>query len=190
MNRLLLAAAVALMISFAPTAGAQMKAGGMVTSEADTVLTLVGVDPISHTALLHGRDGTSLAFEVPAGAQKMQHAKPGALFRMHFVEALGLQIEQGGMAGDFEDQTVDLAPPGAPPAIEVVTTRRIAFTVQSIDATRQRLTLSDAQGKVSTFTSTGLLQKVDEIAVGDTFSLLHIETITLEMMQDHIQTSR
>jgi hypothetical protein len=52
------------------------------------------------------------------------------------------------------------------------------------------MTLRDAQSKVSTFTYTGLLQNVDEIAVGDTFSLLHVETLTLEMMPEQIQTSR
>lgn len=190
MSRLVMAAAVALMIVFAPIAGAQVKAGGMITSETDTVLTLVGVDPLSHTALLRSRDGTSVRIEVPAEARQMQHAKPGALFGMHFVELLGFQIEPGGVPGAFEEQTVELAPPGAPPAIQIVTTRRVASTVQSVDTARRRITLRDEQGKVSTFTYTGLFHSVEEIAVGDTFSLLRVEAVTLEMMPDHIQASR
>jgi hypothetical protein len=185
-----MAAAVALMIVFAPMAAAQVKAGGMLTSEADTVLTLIGVDPISHTAVLGNRDGTSLVLEIPAEAQKMQHAKPGALFRMHFVESIGLQIEQDGTAGTFEQETVELAPSGAPPGIEVVRTKRISLTVQSIDLNRRRITLRDAQGNVSTFTHTALLANIDALAVGDTFSVVHIETLTLEMMPNGIQTSR
>jgi hypothetical protein len=190
MSRVVTAAAVALLIVFAPIAGAQMKAGGMLTSEANTVLTLISVDPFSHVAVLRSRDGTSLVVEMPTEAQKMQHAKPGALFRMHFVESLGFEIERGGLVGTFENQVAELAPPGARPAIEVVTTRRIAFVVQSIDTGGRQMTLRDAQSKVSTFTYTGLLQNVDEIAVGDTFSLIHVETLTLEMMPEQIQTSR
>ena len=190
MSRLVMAAAVALMIVFAPMAAAQVKAGGMLTSEAETVLTLISVDPISHTAVLRNRDGTSLTVDMPAEAQKMQHAKPGALFRMHFVESFGLQIEQGGVAGTFEDETVALAPPGATPAIAVVTTRRFAYTVHAVDTARHVITLRDARNDVTTLIYTGLLENAEEIAVGDTFSLLHIEALTLEMMPDRIQTSR
>ncbi len=43
---------------------------------------------------------------------------------------------------------------------------------------------------MSTFTYVRLLQNVGDIAVGDTFSVVRIETLTLEMMPDQIQTSR
>jgi len=190
MSRVATAAAVALMIVFAPIAGAQVKAGGILTYESDKLLTLVSVDPISQTAVLRGSDGVSLALELPTEAQKMQHAKPGALFRLHSVESLGFEIERGGIAGTFEDRTAALAPPGATPSIELVTVKRFAFNVQAVDKTRHRITLRDAQNNVSTLTYVGLLQGIGEIAIGDTFNLLHIEAVTLEMMPDQIQTSR
>jgi hypothetical protein len=190
MSRLVTALAVALMMAFAPVAAAQVKAGGMFTSEVDTVLTLISVDPVSHTALLGNRDGTSLVLEIPPQARKMQHAKPGALFRMHFVESIGLQIEQDGTAGTFEQETVELAPAGAPTGIEVVRTKRVSWSVQSIDPDRRRITLRDAHSNVSTFTYTAFLENADEIAAGDTFNVIHSETLTLEMMPNQIQTSR
>jgi hypothetical protein len=66
MSRLIPIGAVALMILFAPVASAQVPSGAMLTSEADSVLTLLSVDPISRTAVLRGRDGVSLALELPA----------------------------------------------------------------------------------------------------------------------------
>ncbi|MGZ9014612.1 MAG: hypothetical protein ACXW2L_20375 [Burkholderiales bacterium] len=64
MNRLLRAAAVAAMIVFAPMCGAQVLAGGLMTSESHAVLTLLSVDPVSHTAVLGGGDGWSLTVEM------------------------------------------------------------------------------------------------------------------------------
>jgi hypothetical protein len=190
MRRVVTAAALTLIIALPPLASAQVQAGAMITSDAATVLTLVSVDPISHIAVLSGHDGMSLALELPAEAQKMRYAKPGALFRMHAVESLGLEMERGGTAGKFEDQSVALTPSGAAPAIEVVTVKRFAFKVQGVDKTRQRITLRDAQDNVSTLTYSGLLHSIGDVAVGDTFSLLHIEVLTLEMMPAHVQTSR
>ena len=188
MSGVMKAAAFALMIVFAQIAGAQMKTGGLFTSGADDVLTLVGVDSISHTALLRNHDGASLRLDVPAEAEKMRQAKPGTLFRMRLTESLGFEVEPDRSPGTFEEQTVELVAPGEPPAIEVVTTKRIALTVQSIDTVRGQVTLQDGQNTAITFTYTG--HNMDEVVAGDTFSLLHIETLTLEMMPDRMQTSR
>jgi hypothetical protein len=190
MSRVVIAVAVAMMIAFAPDSGAQVKAAGAMTAEAETVLTLVSVDPISHIAVLRGADGLSLMLDVPPDAQRMERAKPGALFRMRLAESLGLQVEKGGTAGTFEDQTVALAPPGAAPALEVVNTTRVVLAVQAVDTAAGRITLRDADNRVTTFVYSGLLADAEEIAVGDTFSLVRIEALTLEMLPDQLQTSR
>ncbi|MGZ8230021.1 MAG: hypothetical protein ACXWUS_10300 [Burkholderiales bacterium] len=181
-GRILIAAAMVMAVALAPTARAQFKAGASAVSELDAVLALVTFDRGSRTALLQGAGGIDLRVTVPPEVQMFERVKPGQLFSMRYIGLRTHALNKGGVPGVSEAQAAEFAPADGTPVGRLINTKRVTLRVQEVDQANRTVAVIDANDNVLTVTVDQHDQGFDQIAAGDTITIISIETIELEIL--------
>ena len=180
--RVAVIAAIALIVGIASSARAQAADGAGTIGELDAVLTLVSVDRASRTAILRGSDGVALSLTLPPDVLAYERFKPGDRFALHYVAKQSLTLSKGGVAGVAETQASEFVNAAAAPLGRFSTTRTVTLRVQQVNRGDRTVTVQDANNHLLTVRLDEDEQGLDELAVGDTLSIISTEIIELELV--------
>ena len=181
-SRIYAAAALASAVLLAPVATAQIKDGVVAVAEAEAVVKVVSVDRKARTATVRGPQGGTLVINVPQEAQNFDRVKPGATFKMRYLESVALVLSKGGKASASELRTVKLAPKGGTPGGTVTETKQITGTVEKVDHASRSISVKGPGGRVVSLAVADEARNLEDFAVGDTISLLYAQALALEMV--------
>ena len=182
MNRNVVAAAVLSLLPFVSIAAEPPKAAAIAVSEADAIVELVSVDKASHIAVVRTPGGNLLAINVPPQAQNLDRVKPGDRFRMRYIEALALSLNQGGAASASEGQAVQLAPKGGTPGGTVVNTKQMTTVVTAVDRANRTIQVRGPKTQPITLKVADDVRSFNDIAIGDTVGVTYTEALAVEMV--------
>jgi hypothetical protein len=184
MNKRIAAAALLSMFALPPVAFAQPKAAAVESGEIEAVVKVVSVDPKGRTAIVQGPTGASLTIVLPAEAQNLDRVKPGDLFNVRYMQSVALGLQKGGTSSASVAQVVAPAAKGATPGGEVVRTLQVTAVVQAIDRGARTMTLvGPGEAAAATLKVGSEVRSFDEVAVGDTVTVIYSEALAIEMVR-------
>jgi hypothetical protein len=188
-SRIYAAAAVMSAFLFVPVATAQIKDGVVAVAETEAVVKVIGVDRKARTATVRGPNGGTVVINVPQEAQNFDRVKPGALFKMRYLESVALVLSKGGQASAGGVQTVKLAPKGGTPGGTVAETKQITGTIEAVDYRNRALALKGPGGKIVSVKVADEARNLDDFAIGDTISLVYTQALAMEMVPQEKKTA-
>jgi Cu/Ag efflux protein CusF len=164
-------------------AAAQVKDGAVAVAVAETeaVVTVTKVDAKARTVTVLGPKGGTATIDVPPEAQNFDQVKPGARFKVRYVEALAVAIGPGGAPSSAEGREVRLAPKGAKPGGVSVRTKEVTGVVDAIDYTNRYVALRGPKGDA-------LVLKIaddvplEQLSAGDRVTVVHTQALAMEMI--------
>ena len=178
-------APVAATLIFALASGiawAQLKDGVVAVGESEGIVKVTKVDRTARTVTVRGPTGAEVTLKVPVEAQNLDQVKPGAVFKMRYVEAAALVLSKGGSASASAEKTVRLAPKGGNPGGVVVNTRQITGTLEAIERGARTIAVKGPRGNVVVLKVADEAKGFDDIAMGDSISILYSEALAMEMV--------
>jgi hypothetical protein len=170
-------------LAFSTLAAAQGK-GAVVVGQTEAIVKVVTIDRNARTVTFRGPRGNEVTMNVPKEAQNLDRVKPGATFRVRYVEAVAVGVTKGGQASAGTEKTVQLAPRGGTPGGVVVNTSHISAEVVAIDYANREVALRGPQGRVRAFKVADQVQSLNEVKVGDTVAVVYAEALALEMVSE------
>ena len=182
MTRIVAVLAAASAFALAAAAPAQLKAGTLSLSESEGVVKVVSVDRQGRTLTIQTSNGNALTVKVPPEAQNLDQVRPGAFFRMRYIESLAVAINAEGTTSDTSLRTVEMAPKGGNPGGRVVNTRQITSTVVAVDYSSRNLVVEVPGNTVLALRVADNVQSLESVKVGNTISLTYTEALAMEMI--------
>lgn len=179
---ILLTAAALLAIALAPPARAQIKAAASAVNEVDAVLALISFDRDTRIAMLQGSGGVDLSFTVPADVQMFERVRPGELFSMRYTLLRTHELHKSGVASVSEAQAREFDAADGRLVGRLVKTRRVSLRVEAINEANGSLALYDANGTLLTVSFNGHDQGLEHVTVGDTITLVTVESVELQIL--------
>ena len=181
-NYFIVAAAVSV-LAFASAANAQGK-GAVVVGQTEAIVKVVTIDRKARTVTFQGPKGNQVTMNVPKEAQNLDRVKPGAAFRVRYVEAVAVGLQKGGQAAVSVDKTVQLAPKGSNPGGVVVNTAKISARVEAIDYANREVAVRGPKGNLRAFKVADEVQGLNDVKIGDTIAVVYAEALALEMVSE------
>jgi hypothetical protein len=175
------ALAIVVSLAFIPAAQAQVKDRAVAVNQSEAVVTVTKVDAKARTVTFRGPQGNLATLQVPPEAQNLEQVKPGAQFRMKYVEAVAVEIRKGGEPAGMATEDVKLAPKGGNPGGVMVRTVQLAGVIEAIDHANRQVAVRGPKGNVRALRiAEGL--SIDELSAGDRISVVHTESLAIEMV--------
>jgi hypothetical protein len=165
-------------------AAAQNEPGVVFTEEIETVVTVRGVHYVNRTVTVEDPDGERVTIKVPDESQNLYQIQPGAKFRVRFAQAVAVGLLAPGQepsAGVGE--AMKLAPKGATPGGVMVSVVQISGKIEAIDYDARTIIVRGPQGNLREFVVSDLVQRFDELRVGDVVGLQVTEALAMEMIK-------
>lgn len=182
--RTILAAVTAVIgLTLAPVAAAQDK-GAVVVGQTEAIVKVVTIDRKARKVTFQGPRGNQVTLTVPKEAQNLDQVKPGASFKVRYVEAVAVGLQKGGKASVSADQQIRLAPKGGTPGGVVVNTAKISAVVQAIDYANREVAVKGPKGNIRAFKVSDDVQGLNDVKIGDTISVVYAEALALEMVSE------
>src|SRR5262245_24935488 len=168
-------------LALIPAAQAQVKDRAVAVNQAEAVVTVTKVDSKARTVTFRGPQGNLATIAVPQEAQNLDQVKPGAQFRVKYVEAVAVEIKKGGEPAGMATEDVKLAPKGGNPGGVVVRTVQLAGVIDAIDTANRQIAVRGPKGNVRSLrVADGLA--IEELSAGDRIAVIHTESLALEMV--------
>lgn len=165
-------------------AHAQEKAGGVVASTVETIVTVVDVDREARVVTVMGPKGGLTALNVPPEAQNLDQVQPGARFKVEYLQAVVLALSKGtGPATSSESKDVRLAPKGATPGGAIVHTRQVNAVVEKIDRDNRTVTVRAAEGGPRELEVDQSVKAFDKVEIGDIITVQYTEGLAMRMIK-------
>lgn len=177
----ILGAAVAL--ASAPLTLAQQEPGVVFTEEIETVVTVRGVHHINRTVTVEDPDGERVTIKVPEESQNLYQIQPGAKFKVRFAQAVAIGLLAPGeepSAGAGE--VMQLAPKGATPGGVMVSIVQVSGKIEAIDYAARTVLVRGPFGNLREFVVSEMVQRFDQLQVGDVVGLEVTEALAMEMI--------
>jgi hypothetical protein len=146
------------------------------------------VDRKLRTVTVRGPDGRTVTLDVPKEAQNFDRVKPGASFKIRYVESVALTLQKGGQPSAAKAQAVKLSPKGGTPGGVVVNTAQISATVEAIDYTNRSVAVKGPRGNVLAFKVSDDVPNLDQVNVGDLITMQYTEALAIEMLPQAAKT--
>ncbi|HYH41050.1 MAG TPA: hypothetical protein VD867_03625 [Burkholderiales bacterium] len=182
MRKTLLTAAVVSAFLVTPAAVAQVKDGVVAVAATEAVVKVISVDRKARTATVRGPNGGTVVLNVPPDAQNFDRVKPGALFKVRYLESVALVLSKGGEASAGGMRKVTLAPKGGTPGGTISETHQVTGTVEAVDYKSRAIAVKGPGGKIVALKVADEARNLDEIHVGDTISLVYAQALAMEMV--------
>jgi hypothetical protein len=177
----ILGAAVA--FASAPLTLAQQEPGVVFTEEIETVVTVRGVHHINRTVTVEDPDGERVTIKVPEESQNLYQIQPGAKFKVRFAQAVAIGLLAPGeepSAGAGE--VMQLAPKGATPGGVMVSIVQVSGKIEAIDYAARTVLVRGPLGNLREFVVSEMVQRFDQLQVGDVVGLEVTEALAMEMI--------
>jgi len=175
-------AAIVFGLAFAPAAVAQVKDRAVAVGQAEVVITVTKVDLQKRAVTFRGPQGNVATMTVPAQSQNLDQVKPGAKFKMKYVESVAVEIRKGGKpAAATTTEEVRLAPKGGTPGGVVVRTHHAAGVVDALDLTNRYVAIRGPKGNVGSFKVADDVA-IEQLAAGDRIQVVYTEALAMEMI--------
>jgi hypothetical protein len=178
MNRLAIAAALVIPAFFA---SAQPKAI-VAVDEVEAVVTVTKVDRETRTVTFRNPQGALHTLQVPKEAQNLDKVKPGARFKMTYVESAAISLTKGGEPKAAVTEAVRLAPKGTNPGGIVVQTAVVSGVIDAIDYKNRQVAVKGPKGTVVSFRVTENVKNLEQVNVGDRINITYTQALALEMI--------
>ena len=175
------AASCVLSLASAPVLG-QAKDAAVAVNETEGIVKVTKIDRKARTVTVKGPTGNEVTMKLPPESQNLDQVKVGSTFKMKYVEALALVLSKGGTPAVSTDQTVRLAPKGGNPGGVVVNTAKITGTLESIDREARTIAVKGPKGNVRTMKVAADAKGFEDVAIGDSISLVFSEALAMEMI--------
>lgn len=183
MNRSMTAVFWALaMLALPAGAMAQTKDAAVVVEEVEGIVTVIDVDREARTVLVRGPRGNEVEFAVPPEAQNLDQVHPGSKFKVRYLQAVAVSINQGGVATSSSARSVEMAPKGDVPGGVISTVRQISGTVETIDHDSRLVSLKGPEGRTLIFTVDAAVQGLEKVQTGDVVSVEYAESVAMRML--------
>jgi len=179
MKRIAIAAALAVAAS---AASAQPKAGVVVVEQAEAVVTVTKVDMEKRMVTFRNPQGALGTIQVPKEAQNLDQVKPGARFKLKYVEAAAVSLKRGGAPTAQVSEEVKLAPKGGTPGGVVVQTAEVSGVIDAIDYKTRQMAVRGPKGNTLSFKVTDDVKDLESVAVGDRIVVTFTQALALEMI--------
>lgn len=182
MKRMFVAAAFACLCAPAAFGAQEPAAAAIAVAEQETVVELVSLDRDKRIAVMKGPQGGTLTMNIPKEAQNLDRVKPGDKFRLRYIEGLALALNKGGTASASQVQSVKLAPKGGRPGGAVVDTKQLTTVVTAVDRNTRTIAVRGPKTEPISLKVSDEVKSFDQIAVGDTISVVYTEAVVMEMI--------
>src|SRR5687767_13596007 len=154
----------------------------IITEPVEALVTVTKVDPKARTVTIRGPAGNLQVLSVPKDAQNLDQVKPGARFKMTYVEAAAIAVTKGGKADASGEEMVSLAPKGAKPGGYKVRTFNTSGVVEAIDYKRRHVSVRGAKGNIVSLPVSGEVKNLESVSVGDLITVVYSEALAMEMV--------
>src|SRR5262245_57657484 len=178
MKRVAIAAA-AIGVAFASAAQAQVKDRAVAVAQQEAVVTVTKVDAKARTVTFRGPQGNLATMQVPPEAQNLDKVKPGAQFRMKYVEAVAFEIAKGGKPQAVAGQEVKVAPKGGNPGGVAVRAVQVSGVIEAIDFTGRQLAIRGPKGNVRSLKVADDVP-LEQLNAGDSVTIVYTQALALE----------
>src|SRR5262245_38542136 len=180
MKRVAIAAA-AIGVAFASAAQSQVKDRAVAVAQQEAIVTVTKVDTKAGTVTFRGPQGNLATMKVPPEAQNLDKVKPGAQFKMKYVEAAAVEIVKGGKPHAAAGEEVKVAPKGGNPGGVAVRTAQISGVIEAIDHANRQLAIKGPQGNVRSLKVADDVA-IDQLSAGDRVAITYTQALALEMI--------
>jgi len=159
-----------------------MGAAAVVGAEAEAIVKVTAVDRKARTVTFLRPNGAEIVMNVPNEAQNFDQVKVGSQFKVTYVEAVAVRLNKGGEASLSEKSDMKLAPKGGTPGGSMTATAQVTGKVESIAKATRTLAVRGPGGKVVEFKVAEDVKSFDQVAVGDTISVVFSRALAMEMI--------
>jgi hypothetical protein len=146
------------------------------------MVTVTKVDREARKVTFRNPQGALHTIEVPKEAQNLDQVKPGARFKIVYVEAAAVALRAHGTPAEKVSETLRLAPKGGNPGGVAVRTAELAGVVDAIDYKTRHVAVRGPKGNVVSLRATGEVRNLDQVRVGDRISVVYTQSLALEMV--------
>jgi len=172
------------LFAIAPFAVAQEKASVVATDSVETIVTVVDVDREARVVTVRGPKGRMATINVPEEAQNLDQVKPGARFRMQYLNSVVLALSKGsGIASSSQRTTVQLARKGDTPGGSVVSVHEVNAVVEEVNRDNRTITVRGPEGGPTEIAVGEDVKAYDEVEIGDTVTVQYSEGLAMRMIQ-------
>jgi hypothetical protein len=184
MKRLLTSLCAVAALVAGPQAVAQDSPGVVFTEEVETVVTVRGVHHINRTVTVEDPDGERVTIKLPDESQNLYQIQPGDKFKVRFAQAVAV-----GLLGPGEEpsagvgEAMKLAPKGATPGGVMVRVVQVSGKIEAIDYSQRIILVRGPAGNLREFVVSDMVQRFDELMVGDVVGLQVTEALAMEMIK-------
>jgi len=171
------------LIAVAPVALAQDRPGAVAAEAVESVVTVREVNYDTRMVTVERPDGTLATIQVPPEAHNLYQVKPGAKFKVRYLESVAIDVLDPGTEADTGTvQIVERAPKGGTPGGAIVNVSQVTVKVEEVDYTNRTLVVSGPQGKRE-FKVGPEVKRLNEVKPGDLIRVRYTEALALQMVQ-------
>ena len=184
MKRLLTSLCAIAALAAGTHAVAQDGPAAVFTEEVETVVTVRGVHHINRTVTVEDPDGERVTIKLPDESQNLYQIQPGDQFKVRFAQAVAV-----GLLGPGEEpsagvgEAMKLAPKGATPGGVMVRVVQVSGKIEAIDYSRRIILVRGPAGNLREFVVSDMVQRFDELMVGDVVGLQVTGALAMEMIK-------
>ena len=184
MKRLLTSLCAVAALVAGPQAVAQDSQGVVFTEEVETVVTVRGVHHINRTVTVEDPDGERVTIKLPDESQNLYPIQPGDKFKVRLAQAVAV-----GLLGPGEEpsagvgEAMKLAPKGATPGGVMVRVVQVSGRIEAIDYAQRIILVRGPAGNLREFVVSDMVQRFEELMVGDVVGLQVTEALAMEMIK-------
>ncbi|UCD67816.1 MAG: hypothetical protein JSW48_13480 [Betaproteobacteria bacterium] len=185
MKRFLTIVGIVVALVSGSNVGAQNEPGVVFTEEIETVVTVRGVHHLNRTVTVEDPDGERVTIKVPEESQNLYQIQPGDKFRVRFAQAVAV-----GLLGPGEEpsagvgEAMRLAPKGSTPGGVMVRVTQISGKIVDIDYPNRIVLVRGPTGNLREFVVSEMVQRFDQLQVGDVVGLQVTEALAMEMIKE------
>lgn len=184
MKHLLTSICAAVALVSASLAIAQDQPGAVFTEEVETVVTVRGVHHVNRTVTVEDPDGERVTIKVPDESQNLYQIQPGDKFRVRFAQAVAVGLLAPGEEPSVGvGEAMKLAPKGATPGGVMVSVVQISGKIEAIDYDKRTIIVRGPAGNLREFVVSDMVQRFDQLRVGDVVGLQVTEALAMEMIK-------
>ena len=162
---------------------AQDKPGMVAAEEVETVVIVRAVDHQRRTVTVEGPSARLTTIKVPAESQNLDQVRPGAKFKVRYVQAVAVGVLKPGAEPSREAvEVVELAPRGATPGGVIVQVVQISGRIEEVDYAARTLVVRGKTGDLHEFAVSPDVERFESLKVGDVVALRVTEGLAMRMI--------
>jgi hypothetical protein len=162
---------------------AQDKPGMVAAEVVETVVTVRAVDHQRRTVTVEGPSARLTTIKVPAESQNLQQVRPGAKFKVRYVQAVAVGVLKPGAEPSREAvEVMELAPRGATPGGAIVQVAQISGRIEAIDYSARTIVVRGDTGELREFAVGPDVERFESLKVGDVIALRVTDALAMRMI--------